>query len=101
MHRRDLPIVLVLNGNTPVEARLPAGCDRWQWFTTSLVLDAVSLGLRAPGVTVDPVTTPLQRLGGPGNLASIVNANPGPDSYLRFTGPLGERVIIFVSWRDV
>jgi hypothetical protein len=98
---RDLPIVLVLDGNNPVEARLPAGCDRWQWFTTSLVLNGVSMGVRAPGVTTNPLTTPLQRLGGVGNLASAVNANPGPDTYLRFTGTPGERVIIFVSWRDV
>lgn len=98
--RRDLPIVLTLQGNNPVEARLPAGCDRWQWFTTANVVNAVGFGVRAAGIEVDPVTTPLQSLGGPGNRASAINANPGPDTYLRFTGTPGERVIIFVSWRD-
>lgn len=93
-------LVLTLVGGTTAKLRLRAGTDRWQWGTDSTVAGSVSLGIEGPGLTVDPSVMPLQTLGGAGLGLSPVNANPGADTFLLFSGPDGAHVFLFVSGPD-
>lgn len=97
MMSRD-PIVINLVAGVPQEVRLP-DCERWQWGTDVAAGQTVTLGMKAPGLTV-PAFASLTGGGGGGALSGA-NVGLGQQAFLRFTGPTGAHAFVFVSGADI
>lgn len=93
-HQGNQPVTVQLGTPDGARLRLPA-CERYQViFDSPAALEVLTLAYELPA-GAPLLTNAFTTLTGPSISAILVY--PGPDTFLRLTGPLGRRAVIVTS----
>jgi hypothetical protein len=95
-HDRVNALTVRIPAGQTARIRLPP-CRTWQWGAWGLGAGNAQMSLEGPGFSPTGTGT-LQTIVGPGGL-SIVNNDPGPDVYVRFTSAQECQAIVLLDVR--